>query len=245
MSGAAPSVSVVIPAYNSADYLADAIESSVGQDYDGPIEVIVVDDGSTDDTAEVAESYPAVRLFRQDNQGPAAARNVAIEAAAGEVIAVLDSDDKMLPGRLRRQVDYLLEHPEVGVVLGLHELQIDPGVAVPRWILAQAGVRFDDDEEDRGLMGQYVTATLAAWRRTFDEVGTYDPAFRYGEDIDLLIRIADAGKGIGTIDEPLITRRLHGKNLILDEYGVRHGTFQALKARIDRGRIAGSSSDPE
>jgi glycosyltransferase involved in cell wall biosynthesis len=245
VSGEAPSVSVVIPAYNSADYLADAIESSAGQDYDGPIEVIVVDDGSTDDTAAVAERYPEVKLFRQDNQGPAAARNVAIEAAGGEVIATLDSDDRMLPGRLRKQVDYLLEHPEAGVVIGLHELQVDPGVAVPKWLLTQAGMRFDDDEDDGGLLGQYVTATLAAWRRTFDEVGPYDPAFRYGEDIDLLIRIADAGKAIGTIDEPLITRRLHGKNLVLDEHGVRHGTFQALKARIDRGRAGGSSPDPE
>jgi glycosyltransferase involved in cell wall biosynthesis len=245
MNKSAPRVTVVIPAYNSESFLGDAIESVFAQEYDGEIEVIVVDDGSTDGTAEVAEKYPEVKLFRQPNQGPGLARNVAIEAATGEVIALLDSDDLMLPGRLRKQVDHLREHPEDGAVIGLHHLRVSPGVAAPLWLFSQARVAVEGDEQNTGILGQYVTATLMAWRRTFDEVGLYDPAFQHGEDVDWLIRVMDAGKTVGTIDEALITRRIHGQNMVLDEVGVRHGTFQALKARIDRGREGGSASDPE
>jgi glycosyltransferase involved in cell wall biosynthesis len=245
MNESSPPVTVVIPAYNAEDFLAEAIDSVLAQEYDGPIEVIVVDDGSTDRTAEVAEGYPEVRLFRQANQGPAVARNVAIEAANGEVIALLDSDDLMLPGRLVRQVDYLLEDPEAGAVMGLHDLQVSPGVAVPTWLLTQAGIKVGGDAQSDSILGRYVTATLTTWRRTFDEVGLYDPSFRYAEDVDWLIRLMDAGQRIGTIDEPLIARRIHGKNMVLNEAHVRSGIFQALKSRIDRRRAAGPTSDPE
>jgi glycosyltransferase involved in cell wall biosynthesis len=238
-------VTVVIPAYNSEDFLGEAIDSVLAQEYDGELEVIVVDDGSTDKTAQVAAGYPDARLFRQENQGPGVARNVAIEAANGKVIALLDSDDLMLPGRLERQVDYLLEHPEAGAVMGLHELRVSPGVAVPTWLLTQAGIEIEGNADSDAFLGRYVTATLTAWRRTFDEVGLYDSSFLYAEDVDWLIRLTDAGKRIGTIDEPLITRRIHGGNMVLNEHGVRNGIFQALKARIDRRRAADSTSDPE
>jgi hypothetical protein len=76
-------------------------------------------------------------------------------------------------------------------------------------------------------------------------VGLYDTSFLYAEDVDWLIRLMDAGQRIGTIDEPLIARRIHGQNMVLNETEVRSGIFQALKSRIDRRRAAGPASDPE
>jgi glycosyltransferase involved in cell wall biosynthesis len=239
-----PGVTVVIPAYNSEAFLGEAIESVLSQEYEGDLELVVVDDGSTDGTAEVAMRYPEVQLFRQRNQGPAVARNVAIEAAGGEVIVLLDSDDLMLPGRIRKQIDYLLENPEASVVLGLHDLRVETEVEIPVWLVKQGRASINADDHNSGVLGQYVTATMATWRRTFDEVGLYDPDFEYAEDVDWLIRVMDAGKAVGGIDEPLIARRIHGQNMVLNEAGVRHGLFQTLKARIDRRRDAGST-DPE
>ncbi len=245
MDDSAPRVTVVIPAYNSEAFLADAIDSALAQEYDGEIEVIVVDDGSTDGTAVVAGRYPEVTLFSQPNQGPGVARNVAIEAATGEMIAILDSDDLMLPGRLRKQVEHLREHPEEGAVIGLHSVRVAPSVDAPSWLFDLEATGAGADAQDSAILGRYVTATMMAWRRTFDEVGLYDPAFRFAEDVDWLIRLMDAGKPVGTLDEALIVRRVHGGNMILDRPGVRHGIFQAMKARIDRRRSADSASDPK
>ena len=112
-----PLVSVVIPAYNRAAYLAQAIDSVLAQTYT-PLEIIVVDDGSTDDTAQLAASYlPRIQLIRQANAGAAAARNSGIAQSHGELIALLDSDDRWLPDKLARQVP-LFADQRVGLVHG-------------------------------------------------------------------------------------------------------------------------------
>src|SRR5688500_924354 len=111
-----PLVSVIIPVYNGARFLRAALESVFAQTY-RPIEVIVVDDGSADDSGVIAQSFPEVRYIRQENQGVAAARNNAIEAARGEFFAFLDQDDLWTPEKLRLQIEHLLDHPEVGYTL--------------------------------------------------------------------------------------------------------------------------------
>lgn len=107
-------VSIIIPCYNHAEYLGEAIESSLAQTYPH-LEVIVVDDGSTDDTAAVAAAYP-VRLIRTNNRGPSSARNTAIMNAGGEAILPLDADDTLHPDYLKHTVGPLAEDPGVGVV---------------------------------------------------------------------------------------------------------------------------------
>ncbi len=110
-----PTVSAIIPAYNSAGCVARAIESALCQTY-APIEILVVDDGSTDDTAQIVREYPEpVRLIRQENGGPAAARNRGAREAGGEWLALLDADDAWLPERLEKQLPYT-EDPSIGVV---------------------------------------------------------------------------------------------------------------------------------
>ena len=114
-----PLVSVLVPTFNRAHLVPEAIRSVLSQDY-APFEVVVVDDGSTDDTATVInqEFGRRIRYIRQENAGPGAARNTGIRASSGEYIAFQDSDDIWLPGKLRAQVDALNRHPECALVYG-------------------------------------------------------------------------------------------------------------------------------
>src|SRR5690349_4969777 len=124
-----PLVSVVIAAYNTEAYIGEALESVLSQDW-RPFEVIVVDDGSTDGTADVVKRFGRVRYIWQENAGPGAARNTAIAASDGDLIAITDSDDLVAPGRLSLQARYLIDHPEVDAVLGRQEwLHAPPGLA--------------------------------------------------------------------------------------------------------------------
>jgi glycosyltransferase involved in cell wall biosynthesis len=113
-----PRVSVVIPAYNRAHFLPEVVESALAQTY-RDFEVIVIDDGSTDNTPEVASRFPpAVRYYRQENQGLSAVRNKGIELARGEYIIFLDSDDVLLKDALEKSVLFLDQHPEAGFCHG-------------------------------------------------------------------------------------------------------------------------------
>ncbi|MEO6860501.1 MAG: glycosyltransferase family A protein, partial [Microcoleus sp.] len=110
-------VSVVIPSYNSTQFLPEAIESVLEQSYP-PFEVIVVDDGSTDETKEVCDRYPTVKYVYQNNQGVAAARNTGLRVSTGEYILFLDSDDCLLPEAIEIGVKHINALPEVGFVFG-------------------------------------------------------------------------------------------------------------------------------
>lgn len=114
----APLVSVIMPAYNARPYIAEAMQSVLSQDYPN-IELIVVDDGSVDGSAECAKMFgDRVKVIRQANAGVAAARNKGLDEAKGELIAFLDADDVWLPGKISAQVEYLRQHPETAVVYG-------------------------------------------------------------------------------------------------------------------------------
>jgi glycosyltransferase involved in cell wall biosynthesis len=107
-----PLVSIVVPVYNGERYLREALDSAFAQGYE-QCEVVVVDDGSEDGTAQIIRSYDQVQHVRQTNAGQARAKNVGVEAAGGEYITFLDADDVLPPGRVSTQVDYLLQHPSV------------------------------------------------------------------------------------------------------------------------------------
>ena len=121
-----PLVSVIIPVHNGGRYLRAALESVFAQTY-RPFEVIVVDDGSTDDSGVIAQSFHDVRYIHQANQGVAAARNNGIEAARGEFFAFLDQDDLWTPEKLKLQIAYLLSHPDLGYTLTQQQFFLEPG----------------------------------------------------------------------------------------------------------------------
>jgi glycosyltransferase involved in cell wall biosynthesis len=234
-------VSVVIPVFNGARFLAAAIESVLTQGY-RPFEIIVVDDGSTDGSGEVAQRFPGICCLRQENAGPAAARNAGMAVASGEFFAFLDADDLMAPGRLDVQVGYLRGHPEVGCVLGRQELLVEPGVQVPEGMIAPSALARGDPLFSRRV--QIPAMSMVARRLVFDQVGGFDPRFRLGEDLDWINRAQEAGTAIAILEDIVLVRRLHGNNLTYDTAGMNRVIFTTAKARLDRRRAAHQQDTP-
>ncbi|MDR7453912.1 MAG: glycosyltransferase family A protein, partial [Armatimonadota bacterium] len=135
-----PRASVVITCHNQGAFLAQAIESALAQTYPG-VEVIVVDDGSTDETAEVAARYPDVRLVSQPRAGLPAARNAGLGLCTGDVVTFLDADDRLLPHAVETGVRALLAHPEAACVAGHYRLIDAAGTVTAEW--TRAPVDFD------------------------------------------------------------------------------------------------------
>jgi glycosyltransferase involved in cell wall biosynthesis len=219
-------VSVVVPVYNSERYLGETLQSIYNQDYQ-PIEVIVIDDGSTDSSDKIAKSFKNVQYIYQTNQGPSAARNTGINISQGEFIAFLDSDDMWMPDKLRLQISYLLSHPGVAFVVAHRRMHIEQGIKKPLWY------KEDIFQEDSVCFG---ASAMVAWSSTFKEVGLYNPSYRFGENAEWLTRAKDAGVRYEILPETLLISRVHDKNLThqLDE--MRPNILRALKASIDRKR---------
>ncbi len=224
-------VSVIIPVYNGERFLAAAIESAVAQDY-RPVEVIVIDDGSDDGTAEVARSFPQARYLFQTNRGLSAARNAGIEAARGEIIAFLDADDVMLPNKLTVQAEYLRDRPDVGCVLCRQKILLEPGAALPAWL-----------PPDRifGDPGGSPPGSALVRRSAIERAGGFDPAYRLAVGMEWLGRLRDAGVKVAVVPEILMLRRVHDSNLSHQNRKLREELLQGLKGKIGRARAARST----
>jgi len=203
-------VSVVIPTYNNAEMAPEAVASALAQEY-RPIEVIVVDDGSTDETADRLGGLGSdVRVVRLAHGGPAVARNAGIRESSGELVAFLDSDDLWMPGKLSRCVGLLAAHPEAGVVYtGVMIVEVETG---RRYLLEQYAksgwMARDLFLECRGVN----TSTLVVRRRCLEAVGGFDEEFFRAQDWDLMIRLAERFEYVHE-PEALTERRLHGRSL--------------------------------
>jgi glycosyltransferase involved in cell wall biosynthesis len=223
---AAPCISVIVPAYNRERYLGAALESALEQDCP-PLEIIVVDDGSTDGTARVARSYPEVRYLYQSNQGAATARNTGIAASRGEYLTFLDSDDLWEPQKLRLQVGALEQRPRVGYCLTRMRNFLEPGCAVPSWI--------GPEELSRAEFG-IGTGTLMARRKVFDRVGGFDPRYHWGSDKDWFFRAKDARIALAILPEVLVHRRIHDSNLSASSEPNLRMLARMIKASVARMR---------
>ena len=213
-----PKVSVIIAAYNGEKYISDAIESVFNQTYEN-IEVIVIDDGSTDNTAERIKLYLSrVKYLYQDNAGVANARNSAIQNSQGEFIAFLDHDDIWLPVKIERQVDYFLKnsqskfvHTPVRYINHLGEI-IEPS---GYW----GKLKFNGEVKDVKEIFMHfamLQSTMMIKKEIFDEIGLWDQAFTSGDGYDLCLRIA-LKYTLGFINEPLALYRLHDSNISKNE----------------------------
>lgn len=206
-----------MPAYNARLYIEDSILSVLTQDYPN-IELIVVDDGSQDGTPEEAEKFgQRVTVLRQKNAGPAAARNRGIEAATGDFIAFLDADDLWLPGKVSLQVQYLQNHPNVGVVYGgfLRWYPQDDG----SFLTAPAPVNMDCSltivTEHSGwiykdlLLDSVICIITAMIRQSvIDKVGCMDETLTTGEDYDFWLRVSREFRAV-EFDRTLAYYRMH------------------------------------
>ncbi len=198
-----PLVSVIIPAHNRAQMLRQAVDSVLEQDYPRT-EILVIDDGSADETPIVLADYEGrIRFFRQENTGVSAARNLGIRASRGELIAFLDSDDYWLPGKLAIQADWFLRHPEA-MICQTEEIWIRNGRRVnPR--LKHRKRAGDIFIESLSLC--LVSPSAVMLRRSLlDETGLFDTDLPACEDYDLWLRVSSRYR-VGLIEKPLLVRR--------------------------------------
>lgn len=228
MSVQTPLVSVVVAVYNGGRYLEQTLDSVLAQ-RPGPIEVITVDDGSTDNSAEIIRAYGRdVRYVAQPNSGPNAARNAGICLARGNYLAFVDQDDLWLPGKLDRQMDLIEAHPKPVVVFGHVEQFVSPE-------LQRAPAASSLQSSDRPVPG-YLPSTMLTRRSTFLRVGPFDPGLRMGELIEWISRAQELDVRTVMLPEVVVRRRLHTTNIGLLEPHSRVDYLRAIKATLDRKR---------
>ena len=233
MSASGLLVSVIIPAYNAEAFLREAAASVLGQEY-RPLEVIVVDDGSTDGTAQVAAGFgEAVRSLRQTNAGPAAARNRGITAARGEVFAFLDADDVWTDGALGAQMVFLASNPSAGIALGLTQLL--------RLTETQGAPRFEPFGEPWHLL--HLGAAVVR-RAVFQRVGHFDESMRSAEDLDWFLRANESGVSLARHGRVVLRYRLHGENVTQQKAWRDAHLALAFKKSLDRRRERGGDAAP-
>lgn len=230
-----PRVSVIVPAFNAARFIGDALASIVRQAY-APLEIVVIDDGSTDDTAAVALGCGAsLRLIAQPNAGPAAARNRGISIARGELIAFLDADDLWPDGKLALQVPWLTrDDPSFDVVLG----QIRYEALDDRTF---EGIRFSH----AGNVLSNVNLGAGVFRRAvFDRVGLFDESLRFSEDHDWFLRAREAEVKIAALEEVTLRYRLHAGNMTRNKSTRELALTSVLKRSLDRRRSTAKQAGP-
>ena len=218
-----PLVSVVIPVYNGARFIAAAVESVFAQTY-APVEVIVVNDGSTDTTAEVLATFgEKIHVITQENRGQAIARNVGLRAARGTIIGLLDADDLWPVDHITLMLPYLEQGYDF--VRGQTRYVKDLGTGI---------------EEMTRCMFMYALIGACLYTRdVFDRVGLFDEEMRHGEDLDWNIRLEEHGCKEKRIDEAMLLYRRHDQNLTLSQDFVKNGQVLAFRKRLARARAAG------
>ncbi len=230
-----PLVSVVCPAYNCAQFIAPALESVFAQTFH-PIEVIVVDDGSTDSTPELIKSYREVCYLRQVNSGPSAARNSGIRAARGEYVAFLDLDDLWIPEKLSNQVAALESCPEAGLAFSDMSLFSNGGSEeLTMFQKYRLTAEYFGHERliDRAVaklvtMNFIPTSSVVARKTALTQAGGFDEQFRKSEDWDLWLRMALRYPIIYS-PELLTLKRVHEVNTSRDSEGMNVASLQVLE----------------
>ena len=228
-------VSVVIPVHDGERYLGEAIESVLGQTAP-PFETIVVDDGSTDASAAVAERYaPRVRVCSQPNAGIGAARNRGVSLAQGDHVAFLDADDLWEPRKLELQLTAMAAEPGPDIVLGHVRQFVDPSLD------AEAAARIACPA---GLQPGYLAGAVLARRDAIERVGPFREDLRVGEFVDWMARARDLGLCEAMLPDHVLSRRLHDANQSVTQRA-RAGDFvRVAKANLDRRRAA-AAADPD
>lgn len=225
-----PKISVVIPTYNAAQYLPAALESTLGQDYKN-LEIVVVDDGSADNTAEIVGRYGKfVEYIRLENNGggPARPRNIGIRAASGDYISLFDSDDLMLPGKLKEEAEFLSEYKDIPFVftnfrnfsredeadlpdfLSDHtDFQGMPKIPLKRsWYRLTSSLAYETLIPDT-FVG---TSGVMFRKKLVDDIGYFDESISNSDDVEFFFRVSRRFD-LGYINQVFHRRRLHTKNI--------------------------------
>lgn len=228
-------VSVIIPTYNSGQYIRQAIDSVLAQTYQD-FEIIVVDDGSTDNTADLLNPYQdRIRYIYQENKRLSGARNTGIRIAQGEYLAFLDADDIFLPHKLETQVKFFLQNPQIGLVSGgwvymdsnsniLREAR--PWDHTPRL-----------DRQSLLYICPFLPNSVLLRRRWVDLVDGFDESLQHVEDWDLWLRLVSAGCLMAWQREVVCHYRLHQMSQSRDGVGVKRGFLDVLDRFFSRAEL--------
>ena len=222
-----PEVSIIIPAYNCAQFLKHTLDSVLTQtssDY----EIILVDDGSTDNTPEVLSPYLSkIQYIRQENAGLPSARNAGILASSGRFIALLDGDDTWTPNKLHEQMPRFSD-PEVGIVYSDFSIQYSDGRFLQSYLsqrpLAGEGYILDNYIQSRFLF----PSTMVLRRECFDQFGLFDPEMLASEDVELFSRMCTQWK-VALVRQQLMIRNEGGHNLTADQLKLSRYTVLAFQ----------------
>jgi glycosyltransferase involved in cell wall biosynthesis len=222
-------ISCIVPVFNGERYLGETLDSILGQTYQ-PLEIIVVDDGSTDGTAAVASNYEnRIRYFFQSNAGPTAARNLGLDVAQGEFVAFLDSDDLWHKEKLARQMARFEKRSELALCVTMVQNFWSPEMHKKKQ-------NFRGRRLSTPVPG-YSAVTLLARRILFETVGKFNKSLQHSADTDWFLRVIEEGAVIELLPDILVYRRLHENNRSrnmsdsnLNEY------FKLVKKHLDRQR---------
>lgn len=221
------SISAIITAYNSEDHLGDAIKSVLAQTLP-PSELLVVDDGSTDSTAEIARSFDAVTYVHRENGGIGAARNTGVKAARGKYLAFLDSDDLWVGNKLEIQLKALKEQNKPGV-FGRVKQFLCPKLSEQE----AARIKFDASPQNGRSAG-----SMLVERQSFEQIGDFSETLKMGEFIDWVCRASDRNITFASMEEVVLLRRLHQNNYGRENVSERGNYARLLKAALDRRRAS-------
>jgi len=224
-----PWVSCIVPVYNGEAFLRETLDSIVAQTH-RELDVIVVDDGSTDGTRDLVAQYEApLRYVWQANAGPSTARNTGLRAAQGDYVAFLDADDLWHPDKLARQVALLEERPAVGACVTLIQNFWDD-------VLRDEHESLRGHEREQPMAG-YTSVTLLARRSVFEAIGGFDTRLNHGDDTDWFLRADANGIAVELVPELLVYRRVHPNSRSRQWQGrSRDEYLDLLKSHLDRQR---------
>ena len=221
-----PFISAIIPAFNSEKFLGECIESVLAQTHP-VLEILVVDDGSDDETSAVARSFgDRVTLIRQANAGVSVARNRALDVARGEFIAPLDADDVWLPEKTALQMEVFRQSPELDLLFA-HMQEFD--------------VRRDQNRVLRPPEPAQFAGTSMIRRAVFERVGLFRPGLKIAEWLDWCLRVREANMREYMMPEVVTYRRIHGNNASFVQIDQRPNLVRTLKESLDRRRAGGST----
>jgi len=218
-----PLVSVIIPAYNAEKHIRETIESVIAQNYT-KIEIIVVDDGSTDNTAEIIKSFPKINYIFQENQGHGMAKHVGTLHATGELLAFLDADDLWVNHKTQIQVEYLQNNPDLGFVVCQYTQFLDEGTTKPDWLRSELDAP----------CSAFIPSGLLVRRTVIEDIGGFDPKYKRGNDSDWFFRAKDRKIPMTVIPEVLFKRRIHNENLSHKPIEMYAELRRVIKSSINR-----------
>lgn len=228
-SPASPLVSVIVPTLNAARFLRDALASVDAQTYT-PLEIIVIDGPSSDETPRIAQEFPRVRYLRQRGVGMWNALNEGFDAACGEFVAMISSDDLWRPDKVQMQVEYLREHPTVEYVFGLTKFVLLEGEQAPRAFRAEL---FEEPRE------AIVLEAMLARKTLLERVGKFDESFEVLADVDWFARLKNVNATRALLPHVVLQKRIHANNLsTAPKKGatIQHEMLTAMHAQLRRKR---------